>query len=67
MVMRAVVWALSGLMMSWAIACGGGGGTGGASDTGVVVFVPEGATDEPIEVTITEVDPTGLPGLQALV
>ena len=76
--MRVLVWALSGLLASWAIACssddatGGTGGTagtggGGGSETGVVVFIPDGAVDPPVEATVREIDASGFPRPEDLV
>ncbi len=76
--MRDWVLALSGAVVSCAIGCGDGpsggsggtsgtGGTGGGGDTGVVVSIPDGATEEPVEATVREVDSSGLPNTDQLV
>ena len=77
--MRVWVLALVSVTASWAIGCsdgpsGGSGGTSGTGgtagtggDTGVVVSIPEGATDEPVEATVREVDASGFPNADELV
>lgn len=76
--MRIWVLALSGLLASWAIACssdgttdgtGGTAGSGGSggSESGVVVSIPDGAADPPVEATIREIDASGFPRQDDLV
>ena len=77
--MRVWLAVLGGVVACGAIGCGdgpsGGGGTsgtggtagsGGGVDTGVVVFIPDGATEAPVEATVREVDASDFPDAENL-
>jgi len=77
--MRVWIVTLIGLVASWVVGCsddatqgsGGAAGTGGTAgaggDTGVVVFIPEGASEDAVEASVRELDASGFPNTEDLV